>query len=108
MRYQRDGWSIEQGLEKGRQPPDWFMEDMELGPMEVFYIRQFFDLSTERQIGMAIGPIPVSKIKEYGKRAGLEPDVLMVYEYVMKAMDNAYLEHIQEQNKKKLPKKGKR
>lgn len=102
MRYQRDGWSVEQGLEKGRQPPDWFMQDLALGPMEEFYIREFFNLSTERQIGMSIGPIPFSKIEERGKKVGLEPDVQMVFEYVMRSMDSAYLEHITNENEKKL------
>lgn len=105
MRFQRDGWSIEQGLEKGRQPPDWFLEELALGPMEEIYIREFFNLSTERQIGMAIGPIPISKIESRGKKLGLEPDVQMVFEYVQKAMDSAYLDHIRKEAEKKMPSK---
>jgi hypothetical protein len=78
------------------------MEDLSLGPMEEFYIREFFNLSTERQIGMTIGPIPFSKIEERSKRLGLEPDVQMVFEYVIRAMDTAYLEHISSESRKKL------
>lgn len=31
----------------------------------------FFELSTERQVGMGIGPIPMSAIRDYLERYGL-------------------------------------
>ncbi len=53
----------------------------------------FWTLSTERPIsGMAIGPIPRSKVREYAREElGLEEDALNVFWTVISAMDAGYL-----------------
>jgi hypothetical protein len=51
--------------ERGREPPDAYYERPEIEPHLTWLWNSFWELSTERQIGMAIGPIPVSKIREY-------------------------------------------
>lgn len=38
-----------------------------------------------------MGPIPNSKIIEYGNRKGLEPDMLDVFEIVLDKLDDAWL-----------------
>ena len=44
----------------------------ELMPGLKFYFDAFNELCTERQLGMAVGLIPWSKIMEYGKHYDLE------------------------------------
>lgn len=45
----------------------------------------------------AIGPIPDDKVYEFGKRKGLNPAMLEVFETVIYRMDDAYMRN--EQNK---------
>lgn len=56
-----------------------------------FYLRAFWELSSERQFGHAIGPIPWSKIVQYGERRKLDDAMMLVFEHVMRILDEAYL-----------------
>lgn len=91
---QRDGYSIEAAVEKGRELPEWFDEcdppDPELG--EDFYFRAFWDLHTCRHIGMGFGPIPWNTIVEYGFLQDLDRDMLRPFIRIIREMDTAYLE----------------
>jgi hypothetical protein len=51
--------------ERGREAPAAFYDRPEIEPHLTWLWNAFWELSTERQIGMAIGSIPVSKIREY-------------------------------------------
>jgi len=50
---------------KGREAPAEFYNQPEVEPHLVWLWDAFWELGTERQLGMSIGPIPVSKIREY-------------------------------------------
>jgi hypothetical protein len=50
---------------RGWQAPDGFLDKPEIEPHLIWLWNAFWDLGTERQIGMGIGPIPISKIREY-------------------------------------------
>lgn len=52
-------------IELGRDPPEPYYNRPEIEPHLTFLWAAFNDLSTERQIGMAIGPIPDSKLRDY-------------------------------------------
>jgi len=52
-------------IEKGRQAPAEFYDQPLIEPHLVWLWNAFWELSTERQLGMSIGPIPGSKIREY-------------------------------------------
>lgn len=69
-------------------------------PGDEFYIKAFFDLSTERQLGMNVGPIPWSNILAYASYSGLEADMIDVFIYTIREMDAAYLNRIAEKQKK--------
>lgn len=58
----------------------------------------FWRLSTERQIGMGIGPIPASEIDRHV--AGWDCEDAEVFEFCIRRMDEAYLMH---QNKTEQP-----
>ena len=66
------------------------MPDSLIGPdvlpgYEDWY-RAFHELSTDRQIGMAVGPIPAASIDRHGG-CGL-------FRRVIRAMDRVYLAHV--------------
>lgn len=50
---------------EGREPPAQFYECPEISPHLQRLWSAFIDLGTERQIGMGLGPIPLSKLKDY-------------------------------------------
>lgn len=58
--------------------------------MEVEYLSAFWELSTDRQIGMAPGPVPRSSIEDWCDRAELEPDERELARFLFRAMDKAY------------------
>ena len=50
------------------------------------WYRDFFELSTDRQIGMAVGPIPAASIERQGR--------CELFRRVIRAMDRVYLAHV--------------
>ncbi|WP_210319283.1 phage tail assembly chaperone, partial [Aureimonas glaciei] len=55
------------------------------------WIDAFWELSTERQIGMGSGPIPSHAIDRWAERLGAE---LGMFRAAVRAMDRVYLDHI--------------
>ena len=85
---------------KGRELPDWYVEEPCLFPGDEFYLKAFWDLSTGRMIGFAIGPIPWRDIVVYAERAQLADDVAGVFIFVMREMDAAYLKYVADKQEK--------
>jgi hypothetical protein len=52
-------------VDQGRNAPDGFYDSPEIEPHLIWLWNAFLELGTERHLGMAIGPIPGSKIGEY-------------------------------------------
>jgi hypothetical protein len=78
-------------LERGHDAPPEFYDRPEIEPQLMPLWNAFWELSTERQIGMAIGPIPVSKIRQY-LREEMEIDGAD-YDHakaIIRRADNAY------------------
>lgn len=74
------------------------MDGPELSIGDSFYLQSFRDLNTCRQIGMSLGPIPWTAMIQYADRFGLDEDLIDDFIYIMRIMDEAYIEH---SNKKK-------
>ena len=51
----------------------------------------FHELSTTRAIGAGLGPIPWDKILSYAEIAGLDEDLRVDFQQVIRVLDNAYL-----------------
>lgn len=103
LRFQRDGHSIETLTERGVQYdalPEWYRDEPELESWDQFYLTAFWRLSTERSIGFAMGPIPHSKVVEYGYEVGLSTANMGLFEAVIRAMDGAYIAWSSEQQTK--------
>lgn len=79
-------------IELGIEPPAQFLEQPEILPHNQFYWEAFGDLSTERQIGMGLGPIPRSAIQSYAKEFGITGDEYEIFQRIIRKMDNKYLE----------------
>jgi len=78
-----------------------------LGPAEAFFLRAFWDLDSERQVGMALGRIPRSKVFHYGSEAGLDSAMMDVLWRLIQRMDAAYLTWVQKEQEKKSKTSGK-
>jgi len=65
-------------------------------------MRGFWELSSERQFGHCIGPIPWSKILEYGSWRGLDDAMLAVFEHVIRELDEAYLKWQRDEQERRI------
>lgn len=81
--------------------PAWYDEEPLVLPGEDFYLRAFWDLSTERQIGMGLGPIPFFARQRYALEAGLEPDMIRPFIDIIGKLDVAYLNWSAQEQKRK-------
>jgi hypothetical protein len=78
-------------IEDGREPPPVFYQQPDIPAWNVFYWEAFGDLSTERQIGMGIGPIPRSSILAYAAEHDLLGDAAEHFLSIIRQIDNEYL-----------------
>jgi hypothetical protein len=97
VRYARDGWSVEAGRLKGREPPKWYLEEPPREIFDDFYLAAFWSLSTCRPMGFSPGPIPWNHIRDYAEYAGLDRENTFAFEAIIRAMDGAYLDRLAEQ-----------
>ncbi len=101
-RLSRDGFSIEAAIAKGRDLPDWYLDEPEVLPGDQFYMQAFFELSTCRNYS-AMGdmlPIPWTAIVHYGNLHGLKGLMLDHFCTCVRAMDNAYMDWRRESQEK--------
>ncbi len=101
LRFEKEKYSIEAAVEKGREFPEWFINEPETFPGDEFYLDAFGDLTTERQIGFSLGQIPHSKIKQYGIDFGLDATTLDFFIRIIRSIDDKYLGWENDENKKR-------
>jgi hypothetical protein len=89
-------------IEDGREPPAQYFDQPELPEHLHFYWIAFNDLSGERQIGMGIGPIPRSKIRDYAIENGMDgvDEIERLCRIIME-MDAEYVSHANSSDKDK-------
>ena len=107
MTFQSEGWASTSGqYQKARGTGGRAQRFIEKEPPYVrgdeFYMRAFWELSSERQFGQAIGPIPWSKIVSYGERQGLDNTMLKVFEHVIRELDEQYLRWQRDQQQRRI------
>lgn len=105
--YHEKGFVLEASIERGRKLPKWASHEPSLLNGDEFYLEAFWELSTCRSIGMALGPIPWRDIVLYAQFVGLEYDLVTVFVGVIRSMDRAYLEWA-DKKKSSNPKPSKR
>lgn len=90
----RNGWAIQSGQYQRNTGglPKWYLDRPAAARGDEFYIRAFAELSTTRNYGFTLGPIPWDRIVAYGSHKGLEPDMIDALVAVIREMDRAWLE----------------
>lgn len=100
MRWQRDGFVVAASQERGQPLPDWVIEEPILISGDAFYMKAFSELSTCRQIGMSLGPIPWRDMLLYAQYHCLDSFTIDLFISIIKAMDTFYLDwHRKEQER---------
>jgi hypothetical protein len=67
------------------------------------YVNAFFTLTSSRQSGMGLGPIPLSEILAYCDFFEPEDPELLIH--IIQRVDSAYLEEYNKEQERKNPKK---
>lgn len=79
-------------VKSGRMPEQAYFERPEIPASLTFVWQAFQDLTTDRQIGMGIGPIPFSSTLRYARLYGIESiDAFERFRALICAMDDEYL-----------------
>lgn len=78
-------------LRQGGKLPGWYENAPTPHQHEDLYLAAFNALSTCRQFGSALGPIPWRDLVAYADRLGLEGPVADGFCYVLEQMDVEYL-----------------
>ena len=65
-----------------------------------FYWNAFWRLSSDRPVGMGLGPIPFSSVVMYASLYDMDHEGLTELAHIMQGMDNAFLKYQQEKSDK--------
>lgn len=97
---------IELARKTGMPLPDRIANKPQLiGGLELYW-KAFCELSSDRDIGMAEGPIPWSSMNMWAVRHGIYGDGFDRFVAVLRSLDEAYLDKQSKTKKKTLGKKG--
>jgi hypothetical protein len=80
--------------------PDWYLDEPLIHPVNYFFIKAFYDLSSCRNNGMGIGEIPWTAIKLYADHFGFEFDLTESLIDIIREMDGAYISYQNDQIKR--------
>jgi len=89
LRLERDGFSIEAAIEKGRSLPDWYVNEPIVHPVNEFYLKAFYELITGRNTD---GRIPWRDIEDYAERCGLDEDMVPPFKEIMRSLERTFSE----------------
>jgi hypothetical protein len=81
--------------------PDFIKNEPELMPGLDIFLQAFWDLSTCRQMGMGLGPIPWTATREYVTILGGSEEFQEDFHYLIRRIDSAYLQWASENTKDK-------
>jgi hypothetical protein len=86
--------AYEELLSRGVAVPEDFLSPPELPPMSQVFLEAFWDLSTERSIGMSVGAIPLSRVLVVAEWYGLDEDNTRTLFQVVRVLDRLYLAQV--------------
>lgn len=90
------------------QIPDSLLNEPELLPGLKLYYEAFWELCPDRQVGMSVGPIPYSSIRDYCLDWELTEELALNMKKLVRKMDGMFLEWQENQAKQTSKmKKGK-
>lgn len=93
LEWQTRGYEVLAKAARSAPLPEWFLREPIPRESTRSYLTAFWELSTERQVGQVLGPIPESRVREHGIRVGLQGGSMELFRSVIRALDGAYLEH---------------
>jgi hypothetical protein len=99
LKFARSGFAITSGQYKastGREAPDWFFDQPTPERGDDLYLDGFWELSSCRDFGMGVGPIPWDKIVQYARWVKLEPDLEVLFVRIIRELDEVYLRNCKE------------
>ena len=67
----------------------------------LFYWKAFQDLSSDRDVGMGIGPLPWSAMHSWATRNCVSGDDFERFVMILRGMDTVFVEHMGKKSKKK-------
>jgi hypothetical protein len=89
-------------VEDGKEPSPQFYEQPELSDDQFFYWTAFHQLTSDRQVGMGLGPIPYSAIRRYADEYDIVGrDEFQYFCGIIQAMDTEYLSIVNSTDKTK-------
>jgi hypothetical protein len=91
---------IEQAQRLKMPLPDFIKNKPVLPPGLDFYMHAFQDVSTDRAIGMAEGPIPWSAVDRWAARHGVVGEEFDRLVIILRLMDEAYITYRSKEHKK--------
>lgn len=83
---------------KGLPLPKELADSPVLMPGLNIFLQGFFDLSSDRQIGMGLGPIPWTVIEKYCESKGFDLEQKEAFHSHLRALDAVFLEYHKEQS----------
>ncbi len=89
LNYDKLGFSVEAGILKGRDPPDWYLKAPELpegDPVALWVLEAYADLCSCRSFG---GPIPWTAFALYADRKSLSAEAAEALWPVIASIDRA-------------------
>jgi len=86
---------------RGQPIPKFLVPPPLVTPEDQFYLSGFWELSTCRQFGFGIGPIPWGEVIRFAQFAGLDDHLTGVFLRTIRAMDTVYMEWWSKKNKSK-------
>lgn len=87
--------------EKNLPLPEWYLDQPQLQPGDNFYFRAFWELSSCRQFGWSVGPIPWRDMVLYAEYAGLDSENTQLFATVLRELDEVYLSWSRDEVKRK-------
>lgn len=75
----------------GRPVPEGFVNQPMIEPQNVFLWDAFWELSSERQIGMGLGQIPYRALRSFAGDHGIAGDQFDRFRSVIRQLDGEYL-----------------
>lgn len=95
MRLARDGFSVDAAISKGRDLPDWYLDEPEAPAIAPIVFKAFRILSSCR--AYELGPIPWTAVYKYGFTSGLSSDNIGILFELISAVDSAYIAYLREE-----------
>lgn len=90
---------IEAAIRRRQPLPDAIMDAPELYAGLEAYYEAFIELSTCRDHGMGVGPIPWTAVDRYAERHGFRGDGFFYLLKMVRALDDAFLKHQRQKGK---------